>query len=161
MPTSATTPCGHCGSERTVRNGSSRGHPQWTCRTCGRSFRATTGTPLAHLKTPVGEVAQALLIVLRRGSLRATEAITDHKYETVGAWLRRAGEHVEALTETLVHDRHLPAGEVDECWSFVATKGAHLRPRAVPPRPLPWTAARPIPPPLPRTDRPGANGGGG
>jgi hypothetical protein len=30
------------------------------------------------------ESAQALLIVMRRGSLRAAEEITGHKYETIG-----------------------------------------------------------------------------
>jgi hypothetical protein len=32
------------------------------------------------LKTPASEVAQALLVVMRRGSLRAAEEITGHKY---------------------------------------------------------------------------------
>lgn len=121
-------PCGHCGSTQTVSNGSSHGHRQWSCRACDRSFRATTGTPVAGLQTPVDEIARSLLVVLRRGSLRAAEEITGHKYETIGEWLRRAGEHAEALTEVLVHDLHLTEVEVDEFWSFVRKKGA-LRPR--------------------------------
>ncbi|MBI4497298.1 MAG: IS1 family transposase [Chloroflexi bacterium] len=120
MPHSA---CRHCGSLHTVSNGSSHGHHQWSCRECGRSFRATTGTPVAGLKTPVEEIARTLLVVLRRGSLRAAEEITGHKYETIGAWLRRAGTHAAALTEVLVHELHLTAGEVDEFWSFVRKKG--------------------------------------
>jgi transposase-like protein len=115
--------CRHCGSDRTVSNGSSRGHHQWRCRDCGRSFRATTGTALAHLQTPVEEIARALLVVLRRGSLRAAEEITGHKYETIGNWLRRAGAHAEDLTAVLVQDLHLSAVEVDEFWSFVRKKG--------------------------------------
>jgi transposase-like protein len=85
------TSCGHCGSLWTVSNGSSHGQRQWQCHECGRSFRATTGTAVAGLKTPVEEVARALLVVLRRGSLRAAEEITGHQYETIGQWLRRAG----------------------------------------------------------------------
>jgi transposase-like protein len=119
--------CGHCGSLRTVSNGSSHGHHQWRCRECGRSFRVTTGTPVAHLKTPVEEVARALVVVLRRGSLRAAEEITGHKYETIGAWLRRAGGQAEALTAVLVHDLHLTEVEVDEFWSFVRKKGMRRR----------------------------------
>jgi transposase-like protein len=124
----STPPCGHCGSAHTVSNGSSRGHHQWSCRDCGRSFRTTTGTPLAHLKTPVDEIARALLVVRRRGSLRAAEEITGHKYETIGQWLRRAGDHAEALTAVLVHDLHLTAVEVDEFWSFIRKKGTQRRP---------------------------------
>ncbi len=43
-----------------------------------------------RLHTPVAEVAQALLIVMRWGSLRAAEEIAGHKDETIGEWLRRA-----------------------------------------------------------------------
>ena len=43
-----------------------------------------------RLHTSAAEVAQALLGVMRRGSLRAAEEITGHTYETIGAWLRRA-----------------------------------------------------------------------
>ena len=69
--------------------------------------------------TPPEEVGRALLVVMRRGSLRAAEEITGHKYETIGRWLRLAAEHAEALAEVLVHDLELCALEVDEFWSFV------------------------------------------
>jgi hypothetical protein len=82
---------------------------------------------VAGLKTPVDEVARALLVVLRRGSLRAAEQITGHTYETLGDWLRRAGDHAEALTAVLVHDLHLTEVEVDEFWSFVRRKKGTLR----------------------------------
>ena len=44
------------------------------------------------LKTPAAEVAQALLIVMRRGSLRAAEEITGHTYETISVWREQGGE---------------------------------------------------------------------
>jgi hypothetical protein len=74
-------------------------------------------------------VAQALLIVMRRGSLRAAEEITGHKYETIGEWLRRASEHAEALTAVFTQDLHLSTVEIDEFWSFVRKKtGNRTRP---------------------------------
>jgi predicted HD phosphohydrolase len=79
---------------------------------------------VAHLKTPVEEVARSLLVVMRRGSLRAAEEVTGHKYATIGAWLRRAGRQAEAVTAVLVHDLHLSEAEVDEFWSFVRKKGS-------------------------------------
>ena len=78
------------------------------------------------LHTPASEVAQALLIVMRRGSLRAAEEITGHKYETIGEWLRRASEHAEALTALLTQDLHLSLVEIDEFWSFVRKKTVPL-----------------------------------
>jgi hypothetical protein len=87
----------------------------------------TTGTPLAKLKTDVTEIARTLLVVLHRGSLRAAEEVTGHKYETISHWVRRAGAHAEALTEVLVRDLHLSEVEVDEFWSFVQAKGGAVQ----------------------------------
>jgi len=75
-----------------------------------------------HLHTPAAEAAQALLVVMRRGSLRAAEEITGHKEETIGEWLRRASEHAQALTAILTQDVHLSTVEIDEFWSFVQKK---------------------------------------
>jgi hypothetical protein len=85
---------------------------------------------VAGLKTDLAEVARALLVVVRRGSLRAAEEITGHKYETISGWLHRAAAHAEALSAALVTELHLSAVEVDEFWSFVqAKKGASQRTR--------------------------------
>jgi transposase-like protein len=85
-----TCPNPACEQQHVIRNGSSKGRRRYQCRGCGRFFGETAGTPMYRLHTPVAEVAQALLVVMRRGSLRAAEEITGHKYETIGAWLRRA-----------------------------------------------------------------------
>lgn len=102
------------------RNGSSRGHPRFTCSDCRKSFGPTFGTPQYRLRTPLKEIAQALLIVMRRGSLAAAEEITGHKWETIREWLVRANAHAEALTQALVKDLELDEVEVDAFWSFVA-----------------------------------------
>jgi len=78
------------------------------------------------LKTPAAEVAQALLVVMRRSSLRAAEEITGHKYETISVWLKRAATHAAALTQVLASDLHLNQVEIDEFWSFVQKKRAQL-----------------------------------
>ncbi len=44
------------------------------------------------LKTPAVEVAQALVIVMRRGSLRGAEEITGHKYETISVWREQGSD---------------------------------------------------------------------
>jgi hypothetical protein len=72
-----------------------------------------------RLRTPPEEIGRALLVVMRRGSLRAAEEITGHKYETIGRWLSLAAKHAESLTEVLVHDLELSELEIDEFWSFV------------------------------------------
>ena len=78
------------------------------------------------LKTPAAEVVQALLIVMRRGSLRAAEEITGHKYETISVWLKRAAAHAAAITQVLASDLRLSQVEIDEFWSFVQIKRGQL-----------------------------------
>ena len=95
------------------------GRQRFLCAWCGRTFGPTFGTPLYRLHTPPAEIARTLLIVMRRGSLSAAEEMSGHKYETIGEWLRRAGDHAEALTQALVQDLALATVEVDAFWSFV------------------------------------------
>jgi transposase-like protein len=115
--------CPRCQGTHCVGNGSSRGHRRWLCRDCGRTFAATVGTPLFHLHTPVSEIVRAIMVVLRRGSLRAAEEQTGHNYETIAGWIRRIGAHADAVSEVLVRDLELSEVELDEFWSFVGKKG--------------------------------------
>ena len=124
-----TTPCPPCPNPACrqphgVRNGHLSGHQRYHCCGCGTWCGETHGTPLYRLRTPPQQIAQALLIVMRRGSLRAAEEVTGQKYETISTWLRLAARHAEALTQVLVHDLRLSTGEVDEFWSFVSRKTA-------------------------------------
>ena len=118
-----------CRESHVVRNGSHRGRQRYHCRACKTYFGETEGTPMYGLKTPAAEVAQALLVVMRRGSLRAAEEITGHKYETSSVWLKRASSHAVAITQVLANDLHLSQVEIDEFWSFVQKKRAHLSSR--------------------------------
>jgi transposase-like protein len=106
--------CPRCEETRCIRFGKANGHQRWRCRACGRTRAETLGTPLFHLHTPLPEIVRAILIVLHRGSLRAAEEQTGHNYAAIAAWIRRLGEHAEAVTETLVHDLELSEVEVDE-----------------------------------------------
>jgi len=66
-------PYPNCPGSHVVRNGSHRGRQRYHCRSCKKYFGETQGTPMYGLKTPAAEVAQALLIVMRRGSLRGAD----------------------------------------------------------------------------------------
>ena len=119
--TSPCPPCPNreCQQPHVVRNGHLSGHQRYHCTGCGAWFGQTHGTPLYRRRTPAAEIARALLVVMRRGSLRAAEEVTGHKYETIGQWLRLAARHAEALGDALVRDLGLSTVEIDEFWSFV------------------------------------------
>ena len=122
MSTTATKPpCPDpdCHEPHVVRNGTLKGRQRYHCRGCGTWFGETHNTPMYRLRTPPREIGRALLVVMRRGSLRAAEEVTGHKYETISRWVVLAAEHAEALTEVLVHDLELSTLEVDEFWSFI------------------------------------------
>jgi transposase-like protein len=125
--TKQSEPCPHCGGTSVWRNGRSRTHQRWKCGDCRKSFGATLGTPMYRLRTTPDEIARALLVVMRRGSLRAAEEITGHKYETIRDWLLAAGVQAEALTTALVKDLELDEVEVDAFWSFVGNAVTALR----------------------------------
>ncbi len=42
--------CAHCASTKTVKNGQSHGLQRYRCLACGKTFNATTNTPLARLR---------------------------------------------------------------------------------------------------------------
>jgi transposase-like protein len=110
--------CPHCGGT-SVKNGKNRGQQRFLCQQCKKTFGERFGTPMFGLHTPIGEVSNTLLILMRRGSLSAAEEISGHKWETIKTWLLRVSEHAEAMTEVLVKDLELGEVEVDAFWSFV------------------------------------------
>jgi transposase-like protein len=110
--------CPHCGGT-SVKNGKNRGQQRFLCKQCEKTFGGRFGTPMFGLHTPIKEVANTLLILMRRGSLSAAEEISGHKWETIKAWLLRVSEHAEAMTEVLAKDLELDEVEVDAFWSFV------------------------------------------
>jgi transposase-like protein len=133
IATRPTCPNPQCPTPHVVKNGHLNGRQRYHCRTCGRWFGETDGTPLYRLRTSPEEIVLALTILVHQGSLRATEEITGHKYETVRRWAVLAAEHADLVTAVLVHDLELTSVEIDEFWSFIKKKTA--------------TAPRPIRPP--------------
>jgi transposase-like protein len=96
-----------------IRNGSSGGRRREECRGCGRFFGDTAGTPMSRLHTEAREVAQALLIVMRRGSFRAAEEITGHTEETSGEWVRRASQGCLVLPKVLKRKKKKKKARID------------------------------------------------
>src|SRR5512139_1277030 len=87
--------CPHCAGERIVRNGLADGLQRYKCRTCGKTFNALTGTPLARLRHKGKWLEQA-------------RAMAD------GLTVHRAAEHLGVAASTAFRWRHrflaLPRG---------------------------------------------------
>jgi transposase-like protein len=124
IATRPTCPNPACRTPHVVKNGHLNGRQRFHCRSCGRWFGETEGTPLYRLRTDPHEIALALNVLVHHGSLRAAEEITGHKYETIRRWAVLAVEQADLITSILVHDLQLTTVEIDEFWSFIKKKTA-------------------------------------
>jgi hypothetical protein len=59
-------------------------------------------------------------------ALRATARIVQVDKDTVCAWRHRVACHCRTVMLSFWHDLHVSACQLDELWSFVPTKEAHL-----------------------------------
>ena len=109
-----------------VRRGVDRGIPRLLCTMCKRTFSARQGTAYfgGHAEEPNYTIA--LRALAEGNSLPGTGRIVGVDKDTVCDWLDRAGRHCRAVTTYLCDNLHITECQVDELWSFVRKKEAHL-----------------------------------
>jgi hypothetical protein len=78
------------------------------CRTCGKIFTETKGTPFYHLRPGVDLVTVVVTLLGHGCPIRAVVAAFGFDERTVADWQARAGEHCER-----VHDHLAFPGQVD------------------------------------------------
>ena len=110
---------------------------RYLCKTCGKSFSATKGTPYYRLQTAV-EIMSIVVTLLCHGCpIQAIVAAFGFDERTVARWLAAAGGHCQKLHEHLVHQQGLELEHVqaDEMWvKLVGTKVWMAMAMAVPTR---------------------------
>jgi len=77
-----------------------------------------------HAEEPNYTIAMRALA--EGNSLRGTGCIVEVDKDTVCDWLDRAGRHCRAVTTYLFDNWHITECQLDELWSFVRKKEAHL-----------------------------------
>jgi len=98
------------------------------CKVCQRTFSARRGTPLFDLKADEETFYDVIACLAEGNGIRATARIKKVDKDTVTSWLKRASQHVEAVSRYLMVNLHFEAVQLDEFWSFVKKKK-----RGVPP----------------------------
>jgi transposase-like protein len=115
---------GETGQGNLVKNGHTDGGRQrYLCKTCGKTFTATKGTPFYQLHTDWVDVLEVLAAIAKGAPPQAMAEAKEAKVETILRWVERAGEHAEAVEEVLIRDFHVSRVELDELWSYVRNKG--------------------------------------
>jgi transposase-like protein len=108
----------HCGADR--------GIPRLLCTMCQGTFSVRQGTAYFKVRGEEPNDTIAMRALAEGNSLRGTGRIVDVDKDTVCDWLDRAGRHCRAVTTYLFDTLPITECQVDELWSFVRKKEAHL-----------------------------------
>jgi transposase-like protein len=92
--------CPHCGTPGAVKRGSANGLRRYRCKSCGKSFNALTGTPLARLRLKERWLAftQSLSV---GDTVRGSAAQCDVALTTAFRWRHRFLKAVKTTTAPL------------------------------------------------------------
>jgi IS1 family transposase/transposase-like protein len=122
--------CSHYGlpgfGRHLVRRGFDGGIPRLLCNMCKSTFSARHGTAFFELHTDQGIYMIAMRALAEGNSLRGTGRIVGVDKDTICEWLDKVGRHCRAVTTYLFNDLHMTECQLDELWSFVRKKEAHL-----------------------------------
>src|SRR5438128_8526762 len=93
---------------------------------CQGTYTARQGTAYCGVRAEEANDLIAMRALAEGNSLRGTGRIVDVDKDTICGWLDRAGRHCRAVTAWLFDTLHITECQVDELWSFVRKKEAHL-----------------------------------
>src|SRR5919202_2280747 len=121
-PQSQFCPNEACAARGQVGQGNIRVHSwhehRYRCRTCGRTFAATTGTPFYRVQTGAATITLVGTLLAHGCPLQAIVAAFGFDERTVAAWQAKAGVHCQRVHTHLVHQGTLDLQHVqaDELW---------------------------------------------
>src|SRR6266567_1069177 len=93
---------------------------------CEASVVLSYGTAYYGLEADPTIFETAVRALAEGNALRATARIVQVDKDTVCAWLHRVACHCRTVMLYFWHDLHVSECQLDELWSFVHTKEAHL-----------------------------------
>jgi transposase-like protein len=103
-----------CPASGKIGQGNIVGHGKGRCKckVCGKTFSETAGTALYGLKTPYEVVTLVMALLAYGCPVQAIVMAFNVDERTVRSWLRRAGEHCQAVHEHLMADNAVDLGQV-------------------------------------------------
>jgi transposase-like protein len=85
---------------------------RYRCKTCGKTFSATKGTPFYRLHKPVELMKLVITLLIHGCPTKAIEAAFGLDERTVASWQDQAGMHAQKLHEHLVQSQKVQLGQV-------------------------------------------------
>lgn len=103
-----------------------RAAPRFRCLECRGVFSASSGTAYAGIRTEPTIYQRGVKALAEGVSIRATGRLIDADKDTVQRWLPILGQHCGGLMNYFFRNLHLTECQLDELWTFVFKKEAHL-----------------------------------
>ena len=103
-----------------------RACPRFRCMKCRRVFSASTGTAYAGVRTDVTTYRRGAQTLAEGVSIRATGRLIETDKDTVQHWLPILSQHCGNLMNYFFRNLHLTECQLDELWTFIYKKEAHL-----------------------------------
>ena len=115
--------CRHCGSDKTRKNGVSKGYQRYMCNTCNRTF---SGTPPKYSEKTK---AMAVWMSLNGVGIRKIAMLLGTSHVNVLNWLKKAHAIMQKSLESTRADysEEIDTIEMDEIYTFVQKKGGDTR----------------------------------
>ena len=110
--------CPHCHSKEFAKAGSHNGRKRYLCKSCGKTFNALTGTPLAGLHNTDKFMANARHMIAG-DSVRKTAAALGLDKDTAFRWRHRFLESIDKMQPTQLQG----VVEADETYFLESFKG--------------------------------------
>lgn len=135
MPRRRSRPEPHCPDPRCHRSSGSRSiirhsrlrskhrlQRRYLCRTCGKTFAASAGTPYHRLRSPKELFDRVVALNLEGMSKAAIARVTGKSWNTVARWLERASAHAKGFQEKRVRRVDAVEVQLDELRTTVGDK---------------------------------------
>ncbi len=98
------------------------------CQRCHSRVSARAGTAYAGVGTDLSTYLRGATALAEGLSIRATGRLLGVDKDTVNHWLPNVGRHCQKVTSYFFRNLHLAECQLDELWTFIAKKEAHLTP---------------------------------
>jgi IS1 family transposase len=95
---------------------------------CGQRVSARAGTAYAGIRTELSIYRRGVKALAEGLSIRATGRLVEVDKDTVQRWLPVLGQHCQGLMNYFFRNLHLAECQLDELWTFIYKKEAHLTP---------------------------------
>jgi IS1 family transposase/transposase-like protein len=100
--------------------------PRFRCEACHDIISASTGTAYAGIRTDWEVYRRGIKALAEGVSIRATGRLVEVDKDTVMHWLPVLGQHCQGVMNYFFRDLHLAECQLDELWTFIYKKEAHL-----------------------------------